>query len=39
MTTITHVVIAQSGRYILVGKRIYLDDSVLSTNEDVYTVL
>jgi len=39
MATITHVMIAQNGRYVLVGKRVYLDDSVLSTNEDIYTVL
>jgi len=39
MITITYIVIAQSRRYVLIGKRVHLDDSVLSTNENVYTVL
>lgn len=39
MATITYVVIAQNRRYILIGKRVHLNNSVLSTNKDIYTVL
>lgn len=39
MVIVTHIMITQSGRYILVGKHVHLDNSVLSTNKDIYTVL